>query len=226
MDFNHDGTDNSRVERIFNQLEPENVRMNPDDFEVVRIEFLAQIREPSFTFSDGKIGVNTACVRRLPDVEYVQLLINSKERKFAIRPAREEDIFSFQWVNTKKGKRFPKQVTGRIFFMKVFDMMGWNPDHRYKIVGKLVRANGELMFQFNLNDGQAFERSVGEDGKRKTSRMPVFPAEWKDHFGIPFSEHKKALQINLFDGYTVFSVKDKTNEKPDGRPTEGGNTDE
>ena len=210
-----------------NHEQPENIPMNPDDFEVVRIEFLAHIREPSFTFCDGKIGVNTACVRRLPDVDYVQLLVNAKEKKLAVRPAQEEDIFSFQWVTTtKSGKRHPRQVTGRIVFMKVFDMMGWNPDYRYKIVGKLVRANGELLYLFDLNDRQTFERSMDEDGKRKTSRKPVFPAEWKDHFGIPFSEHRKALQINLFDGYTVFSVKDKPEEKNDNSSPEGDETDE
>ena len=190
-----------------NLNEPENVRLNPDDFEVVRIEFLAHTREPCFTFVDGKIGVNTVCVRRFPEVEYVQVLINAQERKMAVRPALEEDIYSYPWASTKDGKRFPRQITGRIFFMKVFDLMGWNPDYRYKIVGKLIRANDELMFLFNLNDRQTFERDIWEDGKRKSSRKPVLPAEWKDHFGIPFSEHKKALQVNLFDGYTVFSVK-------------------
>ena len=209
-----------------NPNEPENVRMNPDDFEVVRIEFLAHTREPCFTFADGKIGVNTVCVRRFPEVEYVQVLINAQERKMAVRPALEEDIYSYPWASTKDGKRFPRQITGRIFFMKVFDLMGWNPDYRYKIVGKLVRANGELMYQFNLNDRQTFERTIEEDGKRKTSRKPVFPSEWKDHFGIPFSEHKKALQINLFDGYTVFSVKDREKEKKQDEATEGGAADE
>ncbi len=206
--------------------EPESIRINPDEFEVIRIEFLAQTREPSFTFSDGRISVNTACIRRLPDVDYVQLLINAQEKKLAIRPAQEDDIFSFQWASARKEKRMPRLVTGRIVFMKIFDLMGWNPDYRYKIVGKLVRANNELMFLFNLNDRQIFERSIEEDGKRKTSRKPVFPAEWKDHFGIPFSEHKKALQVNLFDGYTVFSVKDRTAGKSSNTADEGGDADE
>ena len=37
-----------------------------DDFEVARSEFFSDIREPAFVFNDGKVGVNTACVRRLP----------------------------------------------------------------------------------------------------------------------------------------------------------------
>lgn len=222
MDRDHEEPNDHYEESNNHQDEPESIRMNPDDFEVVRIEFLAHIREPSFSFCDGKIGVNTACIRRMQDVDYVQLLINPHEKKLAVRPAREEDIFSFQWASTgKNGKRTPRQVTGRIVFMKIFDMMGWNPDYRYKIVGKLVKANGELLYLFDLNDRQTFERSLDENGKRKTSRKPVFPTEWKDHFGIPFSEHRKALQVNLFDGYTVFSVKDQPE-----KPAEGEETDE
>ena len=53
-----------------------------------------------------------------------------------------------------------------------------------------------------------------EDGKVKNPRTPIFPEEWKNQFGIPFSEHKKALQINMLDGYTVFSLTDKK-EKAD-----------
>lgn len=206
--------------------EPENMELNLDDFEVVRIEFLSFMREPCFTFCDGKIGVNTACVRRVPEVEYVQILINAEKKKMAVRMSREEDIHSFQWARTRDGKRFPRQVTGRIVFMKVFDLMGWNPDHRYKIVGKFVKANDELLFLFNLNDWQIFERTVGEDGKHKASRKPVFPEEWKNQFGIPFSEHKKALQINLFDGYTVFSVKGAAEKKKDSAAEQGGEEDE
>ena len=196
--------------------EPERIEINLDEFEVARTEFLAQTREPSFIFNDGKVGVNTACVRKLPEVEYVQLLINRQKQKLAVRVCQEEDIFSIQWAREKNGKRSPRQITGRMFFMKVCDLMGWNPEYRYKIVGKLVRANEELLFLFDLNARQVFERSVGEDGKRTSSRKPVFPEEWKNQFGIPFSEHKKALQVSLFDGYTVFSVKDRKNEEPRG----------
>ena len=194
--------------------EPEKIQLDLNEFEVARPEFFAHTREPSFIFNDGKVGVNTACVRRLPEVDYVQLLINRQKQKLAVRVCQEEDLFSILWAKTKDGKRLPRQITGKMFFMKVCDMMDWNPDYRYKIVGKLVKANGELLFLFDLNSREVFQRTIGDDGKRKASRSPVFPEEWKNQFGIPFSEHKKALQVNMLDGYTVFSLADKK-EKPD-----------
>lgn len=180
-------------------------------FQVVRREFFAHMREPSIIFNDGKVGVNAACVRRLPDVEYVQFLIHREKKLLVIKPCDELDLYSFQWGNTKDGKRFPRQVTGRLFYMKICDLMGWIPQYRYKILGKLRQANGEYIFVFDLQSTETYERSITEQGKRKNSRIPVFPASWKDQFGIPFEEHQKALQVNMFDGYALFSLSDKEN---------------
>ncbi len=180
-------------------------------FQVVRRKFFAHIREPSIIFNDGKIGVNTACVRRLPDVEHVQILIHQEKKLLVIRPCDELDLYSFQWGTTKNGKRFPRLVTGKLFYMKVCDMMGWIPQYRYKILGKLCQSNNQYIFVFDLQATETYERSMTEEGKKKNSRTPVFPAAWKDQFGIPFEEHQKALQVNMFDGYALFSLSEKRN---------------
>lgn len=51
-----------------------------DGYQVVRGEFFAHIYEPSFTFNNYKVSVNTACIKKLPDVEYVQILVNPIEK--------------------------------------------------------------------------------------------------------------------------------------------------
>ena len=40
---------------------------------------------------------------------------------------------------------------------------------------------------------------------RKLNRIPFYPKGWKDSFGLPVEEHKKALETNLTDGYIEFS---------------------
>ena len=45
-----------------------------DDYEIVSAEFFAQVREPAFTINVNKITANAACVRMLPDVDYVKIL--------------------------------------------------------------------------------------------------------------------------------------------------------
>lgn len=101
------------------------------EYEIVRPEFFAHIKEPALTVNVDKIGVNTACVRLMPDVEYVQILVNRKEKKLLLKPCDEIEITGYRWGKTKEGKRYPTQRTGELFVLTICELMDWNPDYRY-----------------------------------------------------------------------------------------------
>lgn len=190
-----------------------------EGYQVVRGEFFAHIYEPSITFNSCKVSVNTACVNKMSEVDYVQILVNPDEKKLAVRPCSEDEKDSFLWssVNKKTGRKKPKQITCRMFFAKIVQLMEWNANYRYKMLGKLVESNGERLFIFDLNSVEIYQRVTLENGKPKSSRTPVFPAEWQNQFGLPVEEHKKQLQVNIFNGYAVFAIK----ENKDGNVTKG-----
>ena len=96
-----------------------------DGYQVVRGEFFAHTYEPSFTFNSSKVSVNTACIKKLPDTDFVQILVNPDEKKLAVRPCQEDEKDSFRWCSAT-AKRSPRQITCRIFFAKVVSLMGWN----------------------------------------------------------------------------------------------------
>ena len=186
-------------------------------FQVVRREFFAHLQEPSIVFNQGKVGVNTACVRKLPETDFIQILVNREKKMLVVRPCQEADIHSFLWSTSKANKKYPRQVTGRLFFMKICNLMNWNPDYRYKIMGKMVYSQGQYLFVFDLSATEVYRRTQADGEKPKTSRSPVFPIEWKDQFGIPYEDRQKALQINMFEGYAVYAIRgepDNSAEKP------------
>ena len=88
--------------------------------------------------------------------------------------------------------------------------MDWNIDYRYKLLGKVIHANGEYLIAFDLNASEVYQRIAKDGGKLKAARTPVFPAGWKNQFGLPYHEHQKSLQINIFDGYAIYGIKDNT----------------
>ena len=92
---------------------------------------------------------------------------------------------------------------------KLFDLMGWNHNYRYKLLGNIVRCNGEYLLLFDLTATEVYQRTQKEGEKPKTSKTPIFPEHWKNQFGLPVDEHKKSIQVNLFDGYTVFTVPEE-----------------
>ena len=194
-----------------------------DGFQVVRREFFAHLSEPAVTFNNCKFYVNSACLNKFPDINHVQVLVNQNTRILALRPCAESARDSFAWCGTSKGKRKPKHTTCRLFFAKIVSMMGWNPDYRYKLLGKLIHANGEYMIAFDLTATEVYQRTFTEGSKSKNSRTPVFPAEWQDQFGLPYKEHRQSLQINIFDGYAIYSIKDSP---PSGPPDAAKREDE
>lgn len=178
-----------------------------DGYQVVRGEFFAHTFEPSITFSDSRVYVNTACLNRMPTVEYIQILINQQTKKLVVRPCKEDEKDSFRWCSNT-GKRKPKQITCRIFYAKLVEMMQWNPTYRYKLLGKLIITNSEQLYIFDLTATEVYQRIRQDGEKTRNSRTPMFPSEWQNQFGLPVEEHRKQLQINIFDGYTVFGIKD------------------
>ncbi|MDE7262929.1 MAG: integrase [Oscillospiraceae bacterium] len=176
-------------------------------YQVVRREFLAHAQEPAITFSRYQISVNAACLRKLPQVDYVQALVNSDTKKLVLRPCGEDEKDSFSWrANSKSGRR-PKRITCRIFYAKIMELMGWGPELRYKLLGKLIHSNVEQLLLFDLTRPQIFQYLAAEQGVCQSGRAPVFPAEWKHQFGLPEEEHRRCLQIDLFHGYALFDVR-------------------
>jgi hypothetical protein len=186
---------------------------NLDRFQVVRREFFAHLREPAVTFTDCKFAVNMACLKKFSDTDYVQVLVNSQTKILALRPCHEDARDSYLWCSNTKGQRKPRMVTCRLFFAKIFSFMNWDPGYRYKLLGRVVHANDEYLLAFDLTATEVFQR-VGPNGEKvKAGKSGVFPENWQDQFGMPYSEHKKSMQINIFDGYAVFAVTDPDRKK-------------
>lgn len=184
-----------------------------DNFQVVRREFFAHLLEPTVSFYDSKLSINTACISKFPEALYVQVLVDEDKKLFGLRPCTEDARDSYRWCNVSKGKRKPRDIKGKIFFAKIVHLMNWNPNNKYKVLGRLVRANGIYMLLFDLSSFETYERIFADGQKPKTSKTAVFQAEWKDSFGLPFHEHEQMMKISVFNGFAVYSVADPKPQK-------------
>ena len=87
--------------------------------------------------------------------------------------------------------------------------MNWNPDHRYKMLGNIIRANGEYLIAFDLTSTEVYQRTYDEEGTKSTaSRTPVYPIGWQNQFGMTFNEHKQSMLVNIFEGYAIYAIKE------------------
>ncbi len=219
MTFNNENVSKESVAGGCGDI-PEDTSFSYDGYQVVRGEFFAHLFEPSVTFNREKVSVNVACINKLPEVEYVQFLVNPKEKKLAVRPCSEEVKDSFCWTSkNSQGKRKPRAISCRIFFAKVMNLMGWDPEYRYKILGKLIRAKEDTLFVFDLTGAETYIKK--KEDETCGAKRAFYPEEWRNQFGVSVKDHQDITLVSIFEDYTVFRI-DKDEEKG-GRPNECDN---
>ena len=140
------------------------------------------------------------------------VLINEEDKKIIIKPCSEEKKDSVQWVTAKGSMR--KLLCKPAFCILITEVTGWNLNNRHKMIGKLVRNNGERLFIFDMESALIYpgKQELDEEGnviKSSFSKNPVYDESWEHQFGLPVEEHERRYAINRFDGYVTISVQDR-----------------
>ena len=209
-----------------------------EGYQVVRRELFAHLREPAVVIRWDSVTFNTACIAGLEDAVYIQILVNQDNKRMVVRKCEENDKDALRWCVAKPDKRKSRKMTNKIFSAMMYEMMGWNLDCRYKILGHKITFEDETIYVFDLMETEIFLDIKGKRAKKDTesqsttesannieetvssntdnersaeeikrkNRIPFYPKEWKDSFGLPVEEHRKALEINMLDGYAEFTT--------------------
>lgn len=209
-----------------------------DGYQVVRRELFAHLREPAVVIRRDSVTFNTACIAGLEDAVYIQILVNQDNKRMVVRKCEENDKDALRWCIEKPDKRKSRKMSNKLFSAMMYDMMGWNTDCRYKILGHKITHEDETMYIFDLLETEIFmdtkrkkkanpdslekkeelvtaekdqtpeqnQEEISAKVARKLNRIPFYPKNWKDSFGLSVEEHKKALETNITDGYIEFSA--------------------
>ena len=173
-------------------------------FVVVRKELFAHLRDPAVVIRNENITFNTACINGLEDVVYVQLLLCEDEKMFAVKGCGENDKDALRWCVAKPDKRKSRKMTCPDFTKQLYDMMGWDPKCRYKILGYKVDFDGETYYAFDLSVTEIFHEKP-KKGEAVTesvdTRKGYYSEDIARTFGVPLEEHKKQTQITAEKGY-------------------------
>lgn len=207
-------------------------------YQVVRRELFVHLREPAVVIRRDSVTFNTACIAGLEDAVYIQILVNQDNKRMVVRKCEENDKDALRWCIEKPDKRKSRKMSNKLFSAMMYDMMGWNTDCRYKILGHKITHEDETMYIFDLLETEIFmdtkrkkkanpdsvekkevlvtaetdqtpeqnQEEIAAKVARKLNRIPFYPKNWKDSFGLSVEEHKKALETNITDGYIEFSA--------------------
>lgn len=192
-----------------------------DGYQVVRREFFSHKFDPTLTIRSNGITFNNACISKLDEVVYVQVLINPDTGKLVVRPCDEGARDAVRWCIAKDEKRKSRQISCSMFTAKLYDLMGWETLYRYKMQGTRISYQGEQLYVFDLTSTEVFIPATQDgdsDGKPRKKTAVRFLESWRDSFGLPVAEHIASTQVNLDEGYAA--MDDMQGESPEQMPME------
>lgn len=176
-------------------------------FEVARSELFNPQNRATVVFGDQKIKFNTTCVRKFGNKNKVEILINPLERKLAIRPADKANRNGVIFSTSADGAYQPKDIAASAFMGTIYELMGWNLDCKYRIIGTFYETEAEMAYVFDAANTEAFFKSyvfpvhqipsesnaslqpLTPSGKR----IRAIPKEWIKEFGELFYLQERSI---------------------------------
>lgn len=181
-----------------------------DGYQVVRKELFAHQRDPAVTIRKDSVTFNTACISGFEDVVYINVMIHVEKKKMVVRRCSENDKDALRWCIAKPDQRKSRKVTSKPFSALIYNLMGWDTQNRYKMLGYKINFDGEELYIFDLKEPEIVlerkgRKASGEekqiDSAKSIGEQPYNPEDWQNSFGLPVDEHKDALNITMIDGY-------------------------
>ena len=109
---------------------------------------------------------------------------------------------------TAKYRNMPEHHTDEDETMYIFDLteteIFMDTKRKKKVKAEPAEKNEAAAATTNQIPEQKSEEVTAKVA-RKLNRIPFYPKDWQNSFGLSVAEHKKALETNLADGYIEFS---------------------
>lgn len=189
-------------------VEPQEGDFDLRGFEVARSEFFDERNQPTLSFNNRQLLLSKVCTQKFGARNYVELLINPIEKKFAVRVSTKDHRQAVVCSKLSDKVYRPKEIAAAAFFATVYEIFNWNIDHKYKIIGTLYEQNNEVVYIFNAEDSEAYLKSylvpihTNIEGGESTvkpltqsgKRIRAIPQHWTESFGTEYYAHERTLQ--------------------------------
>ena len=184
-------------------------------YEVARSQFFDTSHKSCITFSACEIQFSTECVRKLPGVQFVELLLHPYKRILAARPSTKDNRRALQWAKVREGSNQGRGVSGRAFLPSLFALLGWNTAYRYRVRGVKYAAGQEQILLFDLTETEIYipKKQLPASDTASLPLVPdrgssaaAYPANWTQSFGAGFYclQHSKRLTaLGLQDNFDI-----------------------
>ncbi len=180
----------------------------------------SMLSKPAVSIKYGKLTFNMASVRLFDEALYILTPVHRKKKRLMVVPCREEESASLQWARIRESDdvKVNRTISSEEFVLKLYKLMGWKLNCRYKVLGRVALAKPGPMpvLIFDLEEAIMFDSKPmefvdEETGEVKKKQVKYYPEEYKDCIGKSYNDYIESKQMNIFeflDEYTGQSYSD------------------
>ena len=180
-------------------------------YEIAHGQFFETTGKISATLSYEKLNFSTEALRKFGEIKTVELLIHPSSYLLAVRPCTLEDNRNkVQWARLRNGVLVPRYIYGAAFLPTLYELFGWNPNCKYRVLGVAHQKGSENVLIFNMKETEVripneVPATTDKDSPNKsaeTSSTPKtilgYPAEWMNSFGNNYYIQTHARELVAF----------------------------
>ncbi len=164
------------------------------------------LNKPALSIKYGVMKFNMACIRLFEGIKYVVPILNPYKKRLALIMCPEEDSASVEWARQKGESWVNKDIVSLEFVEKIYKMMSWNRECRYKVLGRVANSNQGLCMLFDLKRPSCSHRNHSNIqtlllAKRRKKQIKFFPDAYKNCIGKSYNDYVAAHQMNMFEDF-------------------------
>ncbi len=171
----------------------------------------SMLKKPAVSIKYGSMSFATAAIRMFEGMHHILPIVHMQKRRLAVIPLSEEESASVEWAKQRKkdGVWTNKQITSLEFIEKLYELMAWNRECRYKVLGRVANSDRGFILVFDLGEAIMFEPRAKEytdpvTGEIKKKRVKYYPDIYKDCIGRSYNDYVEGRQVDLFENLGAY----------------------
>ena len=110
---------------------------------------------------------------------------------------------AIRWCVVKGADRKSRQITCKPFAERLFSMMDWDAEFRYRFQGMRIKYYQDEMYLFDLSADERFAPMKKDENGKRIVTAPVLPEHWSGSYGMSVEEHDMSTKVDFLDGFLM-----------------------
>ena len=188
-------------------------------YEIARGQFFDTANKIGVSFTSDSITFTTEAIRKFNNASLVELLIHPTKKLFAVRPCQKDNRNAVKWIKIRNENIAPRTISGAAYLPTLFKLLGWNTNHKHRIMGVCRQRENDIVLIFNLKDTEIILPAGAvpqENDEHADNIKPLitggrnsviaYPAEWSNHFGDNYYQQMQASEVSHFDNHLNWDI--------------------